>query len=107
MPNPSATTDAWSRNFARRLLSLRYGWVKQRPKTIPPMSAIGGDTAPVAATITPIKKMVLASFMVRTIRRIGLQTVVLLSTCLAGDLTHNRGISQHWKHYIVRNRQAG
>src|SRR5215472_14112521 len=90
MPNPSATTDAWSRNFAKRLLSLRYGCVKQRPKTIPPMSAIGGDTAPVAAMITPIKKMVLASFMGRTIRRIGLQTVVMLSTCQAGG-SHNRG----------------
>src|SRR5262249_55672599 len=67
----------------------------QRPKTIPPKSAIGGDTAPVAATITPIKKMVLASFMGLIIRRIGLQTVVLLSTCQAGDLTrgesHNIG----------------
>src|SRR5215469_17258906 len=102
MPNPSATTDAWSRNFARRLLSLRYGCVKQRPKTIPRMSAIGGDTAPVAATITPIKKMVLASFMGRTIRRIDLQTVVIaehlpggVSHSQQGDLTTLQALYSH------------
>src|SRR5215472_6867399 len=101
MPNPSATTDAWSRNFARCLLSARYGCVKQRPKTIPPRSAIGGDTAPVAATITPIKKMVLASFMGRTIRR------NWLTNCCNAEHLPGGGISQHWKDYIVPNWKTG
>lgn len=61
MPKPSAMTETCKSNLARELDSRRSGCSTVKPKAMPPTSAIGGETRPLAASRRPRKKMIFES----------------------------------------------
>src|SRR5580698_1587656 len=65
MPKPSATTLACNRNRERSLLSAGSGCETLRPKIIPTVSAIGGETYPLAEMIRPAKNRVLMRIVLK------------------------------------------
>jgi len=61
MPKPSAMTETCKSSLAMELDSRRSGCSTVKPKAMPPTSAIGGETRPLAASRRPRKKMIFES----------------------------------------------
>src|ERR1700685_3499087 len=58
MPKPRPTTDACKRNLDSRRAWTRKGWARVRPYTSPAVNARGGDSSPLAARMSPMKKTI-------------------------------------------------